>query len=120
MELHVEEHIDILIECYKQLEPIRQNIINAYLVMKECYEHDGKLLIAGNGGSAADAERIAGGLMKSFEKPQPVPEELKMKLREIDLVRGTLLADNLERGLMAIPLVVHEAMTTPYINDVDG
>ena len=34
--------------------------------------------------------------------------------------RGEGLAQNLERGLMAIPLVAHEALTTAYINDVDG
>lgn len=30
------------------------------------------------------------------------------------------MAKNLERGLMAVPLVAHEALTTAYINDVDG
>ncbi len=38
----------------------------------------------------------------------------------IDPVRGENLAKNLERGLMAIPLVAHEALSTAYINDVDG
>lgn len=88
--------------------------------MEECYENDGKLLIAGNGGSAADSEHIAGELMKRFETPRPVPEEFAKKLVEIDGERGVGLAKNLERGLMAIPLVGHEALTTAYINDVDG
>ena len=39
---------------------------------------------------------------------------------EIDPERGPGLAKNLERSLMAIPLVAHEALTTAYINDVDG
>lgn len=42
------------------------------------------------------------------------------KLIEIDSKRGPSLAKNLERSLMAIPLVAHEALTTAYINDVDG
>lgn len=88
--------------------------------MEECYEHDGKLLIAGNGGSAADSEHIAGELMKRFETPRSIPEDFGKKLIEIDPERGADLARNLERGLMAIPLVAHEAMTTAYINDVDG
>lgn len=41
-------------------------------------------------------------------------------MKEIDSERGAKLAENLERGLMAIPLVAHEALTTAYINDVDG
>ena len=88
--------------------------------MEDCYSHDGKLLIAGNGGSAADSEHIAGELMKRFETPRPVPAEFAEKLKSIDPVRGVDLSKNLERGLMAIPLVAHEAMTTAYINDVDG
>ena len=42
------------------------------------------------------------------------------RLKEVDPMRGEELSKNLERGLMAIPLVAHEAMTTAYINDVDG
>ena len=58
--------------------------------------------------------------MKRFKTPRPVPAEFAKKLKEIDSVRGEGLAKNLERGLMAVPLVAHEALTTAYINDVDG
>ena len=95
-------------------------IKRAYHVLEECFSHDGKLLIAGNGGSAADSEHIAGELMKRFRKPRPVTEEFARRMKEIDANRGEKLAKNLERGLMAIPLVAHEALSTAYINDVDG
>ena len=88
--------------------------------MEECYERDGKLLIAGNGGSAADSEHIAGELMKRFKTPRPVTVEMAERLKGIDPIRGEDLARNLERSLMAIPLVAHEALSTAYINDVDG
>lgn len=117
---NLEKHMDLLLSRYPVLEGIRQDIIDAYLVMEECYAHDGKLLIAGNGGSAADSEHIAGELMKRFKMPRPVGSELKKKLEEADGVRGQKLAKNLERSLMAIPLVAHESLTTAYINDVDG
>ena len=120
MEQKLNRHIDLLIERYPVLEECKQDIIDAYQVMENCYSHDGKLLIAGNGGSAADSEHIAGELMKRFETPRPVPDEFAEKLKAIDPVRGEDLSKNLERGLMAIPLVAHEAMTTAYINDVDG
>ena len=42
------------------------------------------------------------------------------KLKSIDPIRGENLANNLEQSLMAIPLVAHEALSTAYINDVDG
>lgn len=120
MEPKLNKHIDLLIERYPALNVCRQSIIDAYQIMEDCYARDGKLLIAGNGGSAADSEHIAGELMKRFKTPRPVPEEFAERLKEVDPVRGDNLAKNLERGLMAIPLVAHEAMTTAYINDVDG
>ncbi|MBQ6251842.1 MULTISPECIES: SIS domain-containing protein [Ruminococcus] len=120
LEPRLEKHVDFLIERYPVLEKCREDIIKAYLVMEECYLRDGKLMIAGNGGSAADSEHIAGELMKRFKIARTVPAEFAEKLKSVDPVRGKNLAENLERGLMAIPLVAHEALTTAYINDVDG
>lgn len=114
------KHIDLLVECYSKLEAVRQEIIDEYLLMEESYENGGKLLIAGNGGSAADSEHIAGELMKRFKILLPVSKEYAEKLKEVDPVRGAELSKNLECSLMAIPLVAHEALTTAYINDVDG
>ena len=81
LEPRLEKHIDLLISRYPALGEVREDIINAYLVMEECYEHDGKLLIAGNGGSAADSEHIAGELMKRFKTPRPVTPEFAEKLK---------------------------------------
>lgn len=120
LEARIEKHVDLLVNRYPELESIKESIINAYLVMEESYSHDGKLMIAGNGGSAADSEHIAGELMKRFKTPRPVEPDFAEKLIAADPVRGPLLAKNLERGLMAIPLVAHEALSTAYINDVDG
>lgn len=120
IEPRLKTHIDLLMQRYPILASVKQDIINAYLIMEECYGHDGKLLIAGNGGSAADSEHIAGELMKRFKTPRPVTHEMAERLKEIDPIRGEDLAKKLERGLMAIPLVAHEALSTAYINDVDG
>lgn len=120
LEHKLEKHVDLLMRRYPQLECVREDFINAYLAMEECYENGGKLLIAGNGGSAADAEHMAGELMKRFKIFRPVSEEYAKRLEEIDPIRGAELAKNLECSLMAIPLVAHEALTTAYINDVDG
>lgn len=120
IDTRLEKHINLLIERYPVLKVCREQILEAYCVMEACYEHDGKLLIAGNGGSAADSEHIAGELMKRFKTPRPVTPEFAEKLKAIDPDRGKNLAENLERSLMAIPLVAHEALSTAYINDVDG
>lgn len=120
MEKKLEKHLDTLVERYPSLKSIRKEIADAYQIMENSYENGGKLLIAGNGGSAADSEHIAGELMKRFKTPRPVPEDFAEKLIKIDPLLGKSLAANLEQSLEAIPLVAHEALTTAYINDVDG
>ena len=120
LEPRLMKHIDRLIERYPILAQCRESIIDAYIIMEESYTNGGKLLIAGNGGSAADSEHMAGELMKRFRLPRPVPDEFAERLRETDPILGADLAGKLERGLTAIPLVAHEALSTAYINDVDG
>lgn len=58
--------------------------------------------------------------MKRFKILRPVPTDFADKLKAIDKESGENLSKKLERGLMAIPLVAHEALTTAYINDVDS
>ena len=112
--------LEELLQRYSVLARIKKEIWEAYLIMRESYLANGKLLIAGNGGSAADAEHIAGELMKRFKKSRPVEPEFAERLKKIDSIRGKALAKNLECSLMAIPLVAHEALMTAYMNDVDG
>ena len=120
LEQRLYKHIELLMQRYPELKSIEQQIIDAYLLMENAYLSGGKLLIAGNGGSAADSEHIAGELMKRFKLPRPVSADFAEKLVKADPVRGAELAKNLECSLMAIPLVAHEALSTAYINDVDG
>ena len=80
LEDKLKRHVDDLISRYPKLKEIEQQIIDAYLVLEECYSHNGKLLIAGNGGSAADAEHIAGELMERFKTPRPIDSKLAGKL----------------------------------------
>ena len=115
---NVQKHLELFCERYPTLVPIKEDILNTYTILEECYKNGGKLLIAGNGGSAADAEHIVGELMKKFKISRPVPETLAEKLEIRDPVIGKQLANDLEQGLMAIPLVAHEALTTAYLNDV--
>ena len=75
LEKRLEKHIDLLISRYPELECIRNDIIDAYLIFEECYENGGKMLIAGNGGSASDAQHIAGELF--FEVSAYFSSELK-------------------------------------------
>ena len=118
LEPRLQEFIDSLTDRYPKLAACSESIIQAFLLLKECYSRGGKLLIAGNGGSAADAEHITGELMKRFKLPRPVSSELREKLISIDAVRGAGLSASLEQGLMTIPLTTHESLSTAFINDV--
>lgn len=120
MQDRILNHVDSLVKRYPQLEICKNSITACYRIMEECFKYDRKLLIAGNGGSAADSEHIAGELMKRFKTPRPIEHYYAERLIASDPIRGPQLAKNLERGLMAIPLVAHEALSTAYINDVDG
>ena len=45
----------------------------------ECYSKGHKLLICGNGGSAADAEHIVGELMKGFRNPRKISKKERQR-----------------------------------------
>ncbi len=120
MDERVYKHVCGVMERYPRLKKCEQSIIFAYQILKEGYLRGGKLLVAGNGGSAADSEHMAGELMKGFEIDREIPLDLKRKLEETDPIRGKNLAKKLHGALPAIPLVAHEAMSTAYLNDVDG
>lgn len=112
--------LDELMTRYPKLEAIRQPILDAYQMIVTCYENGGKLLLAGNGGSCADAEHIVGELMKGFVKRRPLSDELKAKLCAEDEANGALLADSLQGGLPAIALNNHTALNSAFSNDVDA
>ena len=115
----IEKHINLLIERYPQLNICKESIINAYLLLEECYENGGKLLIAGNGGSAADSEHIVGELMKSFKLPRILSDDFKFRLKNENEQLGTILSENLQGALPAIALDGHFALSTAYMNDCE-
>ena len=116
----IKNELDELIRRYPQLDVCKKDIEKAYLLLQKTYDKNGKLLIAGNGGSAADSEHIAGELMKRFKITRPINKELADKLMKIDPERGERLVKNLEMPLRAVPLTSHIAITTAYMNDADA
>lgn len=112
-------HIDLLVERYPSLESAKNDIVAAYLLLEESYENGGKLLVAGNGGSAADAEHIVGELMKGFKLPRKPEADFAEKLVEENQELGSVLAENLQGALPAIALDGHPALATAYMNDCE-
>jgi len=113
------KHVDVLIDRYPELISQKDNIIKAYTILEKCFSNGGKLLIAGNGGSAADSEHIVGELMKGFENPRKLSQEYKDKLMTINEDMGKILANNLQAALPAIALDGHYSLSTAYMNDCE-
>jgi len=103
--------LDGLIGRYPQLASCRADIERAFQIVRDAYLAGNKILICGNGGSAADADHWAGELLKSFSKPRPLCREDKDKL-------PPELADHLQEGLPIIPLTGFSALNTAFANDV--
>ena len=111
-------HLDELIERYPVLSTCRAAIESAIRVLSDCYAAGGKLLICGNGGSAADSDHIVGELMKGFLKRRPLGDELRARLRAADPALGPALADCLQGALPAISLTAGAALLSAFANDV--
>ena len=119
LESRLMKHIDLLMERYPILESTKEDIIAAYLLMENSFANGGKLLVAGNGGSAADAEHIVGELMKGFKKARKPEAAFAEKLVTVNEELGAVLAENLQGALPAIALDGHPSLSTAYMNDCE-
>ncbi len=113
------KYINLLVERYPSLDFVKDDIVAAYLLMEEAYENGGKLLVAGNGGSAADAEHIVGELMKGFKLSRKLEAGFAEQLVAENVELGGILAENLQGALPAIALDGHPALSTAYMNDCE-
>lgn len=111
--------IDELLERYPQLTTCKKTMMQAFSLLSHSFRSYGKLLICGNGGSAADAEHIVGELMKGFKNPRKLDNEYQEMLKNIDKTLGDKLASQLQGALPAIALDGHPALSTAYINDCE-
>lgn len=120
MKKEVLDELDLLIKRYPSLDVCKEHILNAYKLLEECFHNCHKLLICGNGGSCADAEHIAGELMKGFKKKRPLDSDLRNRLINIDSIMGKELSIKLQQGLPCIALNNHQGLNTAFINDVEN
>lgn len=103
---------------YAELDACMADIQAGYRLLQECYRNGGKVLLCGNGGSAADCEHIVGELMKSFVSPRPLGEDERRCLLETVPQEGAEIAGQLQGALPAISLVSQSALISAYANDV--
>lgn len=108
-----------LYERFPRLSICNDSIDYAFNVLLSLFKKGGKLLVAGNGGSAADSEHITGELTKSFYFDRAIDEELKKELTRLFGENGTELSKHLEGALPVIPLTSFISSNTAFANDVD-
>ena len=119
MDAAIQKYTHHLISRYPALAGVQADVEAAYAVIEESYTRGGKLLIAGNGGSSADAEHIVGELMKGFLLPRHIGDEMCDQLCAVDPELGRQLSDKLQGALPAIALHSQYALSTAYGNDCD-
>jgi len=96
--------------CAEQMEAAREALVSVFA-------RGGKLLLCGNGGSAADCEHVAGELLKGFERERWLQDDLRARLRAQG-PEGEQLAARLQRALPALSLTTHISFATAFANDV--
>lgn len=111
--------LDQLIQRYPALACCKEQVGKAADIIVESFSHDGKLLTAGNGGSAADAEHIVGEMMKTFCIPKTLPDGYAEALYAVDPEMGSVLRSHLQGALPAIALDGHISLSTAYMNDCE-
>ena len=65
-----------LFNRYPKLLSCKDDIYLANNILKNTFKSENKLLVCGNGGSAADAEHIVGELMKNFIKRRKIDKKV--------------------------------------------
>ena len=106
------DRLEDCIQRYPALESCRDSVASTFNILRESFNSGGKLLICGNGGSAADSDHMAAELLKGFDSKRPLNAEWQEKL-------GNELAGNLQGALPVIPLTGFSAISTAYGNDCD-
>ena len=109
--------VDLLINRYPILLKNKESIIDAIELLYKSIKNEGKLLICGNGGSAADCIHIVGELMKSFVLPRKLPQNIQDDLKYNYPEFADLYINNLQRGIPAVSLCSEVGLTTAYNND---
>ena len=97
-------HIEKLIERMPELSGCAEAMYKVVEAICRAHLAGGKILLSGNGGSAADCEHISGELLKGFLLPRHAEEGYP---------------DALQRGLCAIPLTSMSAALSAFANDCD-
>ena len=112
--------IDETLRRYPALEVVRPKLEEMVCRTVEMYRNGGTFFVAGNGGSAADADHICGELLKGFKSLRPLPAAELDKWQQLFGDEAREKAAKLQMGLPAVSLLSHPGFISAFGNDVDG
>lgn len=115
--LSPQARLEQFLQRYPALTCCKKDMVQAFSLLRDAYRNGKKLLIAGNGGSAADSLHIVGEVMKSFQFRRPAGEAISARLDSLYGQAGRETAALLEGALPAIALPEMTALSTAYMND---
>ncbi len=104
---------------FPELKYLEDKIILAHNILLDCYRSGNKILLCGNGGSAADAEHMCGELMKGFLHPRSLSKGQVDEFTKLFGEEGITLAKGLQQTIPAISLVSGVALPTAFANDME-
>ena len=111
--------LSLLLKRHPVLQPCQSELSAALDLLVTAYQAKNKLLVCGNGGSAADSEHIVAELMKGFLKRRPIPAPDAAQLEATDKTDGKAIARRLQGALAAISLTAPVSLTSAIANDID-
>ncbi len=103
-----------------ELSACKDAIENAFQILVRAFKSGHKLLVCGNGGSAADAEHIVGELAKGFMLKRPLASDIKKRFADFFKEDGRKISNALQDALPVISLVSGVSLPTAFANDVNA
>ncbi len=110
--------VSSLLQRYPVLKACEQELAAAFDLLEAAYRSGNKLLVCGNGGSAADSDHLVGELMKGFLKARQIPASHAAQLETAGGPAGKTIASQLQGSLAAISLPSPVPLVTAIGNDI--
>lgn len=117
----MKETSEVILNKYMQqygfMRMLKKDLVLIISEITECCKNNGKILICGNGGSNADADHIAGELMKGFMRRRRIEGPIADKIACLGMPEIT---EKLQGSLPVINLGAHTSLVTAVANDIGG
>lgn len=114
----MKKRLELLLGRYPVLRSCEKELSAALDLLVAAYRSGNKLLVCGNGGSAADSEHMVAELMKGFLKRRPIPSSHLAQLEAADATEGKTIASHLQGALAALSLASPLSLTSAIANDI--